>query len=49
MSPNISVPKADLLRHRFNFRLRDDADIVHFGWQPFSTVKKTDIEPELWP
>jgi hypothetical protein len=43
------VPRADLLRHRFNFRLGDSADIVHFGWQPFGTVKKTEIEPELWP
>jgi hypothetical protein len=43
------IPRADLLRHRFNFRLGDGADIIHFGWQPFGTVKKMDIEPELWP
>jgi len=49
VGPNICVPRADLLRHRFNFRLGDDADIVHFGWQPFGTIKMTDIEPELWP
>ena len=46
---NTRVPRADLLRHRFNFRLGDSADIVHFGWQPFGTVKKMEIEPELWP
>lgn len=43
------VPRADLLRHRFDFRLGDGDDIVHFGWQPFGTIKKTDIELELWP
>ena len=28
---DVLVPRADLLRHRFNFRLRDIADIVHYG------------------
>jgi hypothetical protein len=46
---NALVPRADLLRHRFNFRLGDVADIVHFGWQPCGVLRKTDIEPELWP
>ena len=46
---NVMVSRADLLRHRFNFRLGDGADIVHFGWQPFGTIRKTDIELELWP
>ncbi|PSS10592.1 hypothetical protein M430DRAFT_176518 [Amorphotheca resinae ATCC 22711] len=49
LSQNAQVPRADLFRHRFNFRLGDGADIIHFGWQPFGTVKKTEIEPELWP
>jgi hypothetical protein len=49
LSHDARIPRADLLRHRFNFRLGDGADIIHFGWQPFGTVKKMEIEPELWP
>lgn len=47
MFPDDMVPRADLLRHRFNYRITDSADIVHFGWQPFGDVKKADVEPEL--
>jgi len=49
IDPDADVPRADLFRHRFNFRLGDGDDIIHFGWQPFGTIKKADIEPELWP
>ncbi|KAF4627263.1 hypothetical protein G7Y89_g10892 [Cudoniella acicularis] len=42
------VPRSDLLRHRFNFRL-NDFDMPRFGWQPFGHVIKHEIEPELWP
>lgn len=42
------VPRSDLLRHRFNFRL-GDPDILRFGWQPPGHVPKQQIEPELWP
>jgi len=49
LSQNSQVLRTDLLRHRFEFRLGDGADIVHFGWQPFGTVEKTEVEPELWP
>ncbi|KAF4635377.1 hypothetical protein G7Y89_g2724 [Cudoniella acicularis] len=41
------VPAADVLRHRFNFRLADE-HILYFGWQPFGVIQKKDIEPELW-
>jgi hypothetical protein len=46
---NAEVPRADVLRHRFNSQLGDDTQIVHFGWEPFGTIKKTEIEIELWP
>ena len=49
IDPDDMVPRADILRHRFNYRLGDTADIVHFGWQPFGAVKKAEVEPELWP
>jgi len=42
------VPRSDLLRHRFNFRL-GGLDVLRFAWQPFGYVKKEEIEPELWP
>ncbi|RDL41153.1 uncharacterized protein BP5553_01132 [Venustampulla echinocandica] len=42
------VSRADLLRHRFNFRPRDSAGL-YFGWQPFGAVAKAQVEPELWP
>ena len=42
------VPRSDLLRHRFNFRL-GDGDYIRFGWQPIGYVTKEQIEPELWP
>ncbi|CAM6004408.1 unnamed protein product [Sphagnum balticum] len=41
------VPRSDLLRHRFNFRL-GDLDALRFGWQPVGHVLKQQIEPELW-
>ncbi len=41
------VARSDLLRHRFNFRLGDEA-ALRFGWQPFGYVPKQQIEPELW-
>lgn len=43
------VSRADMLRHRFNFRLGDDSIIVHHGWEPCGKIRKQDIEPELWP
>lgn len=49
VNENAHIPRADVLRHRFNFRLGDSTDIVHFGWEPFGTMMKTEIEPELWP
>ena len=42
------IPRSDLLRHRFNFRL-GDPNCIRFGWQPFGSVSKEQIEPELWP
>jgi hypothetical protein len=45
----VSSSAASASAHGFKFRLGDGADIMHFGWQPFGTVKKTDIEPALWP
>jgi hypothetical protein len=42
------IPRSDLLRHRFNFRL-GDPDPIRFGWQPPGYVPKEQIEPELWP
>ncbi|KAG9228320.1 hypothetical protein BJ875DRAFT_446985 [Amylocarpus encephaloides] len=42
------VPRSDLLRHRFNFRL-GDPEYIRFGWQPFGYATKEQIEPELWP
>ncbi|KAF4636207.1 hypothetical protein G7Y89_g1863 [Cudoniella acicularis] len=45
---DIFVSTADVLRHRFNFRLAEK-DTFYFGWQPFGTIKMEQIEPELWP
>ncbi|PQE27429.1 hypothetical protein CJF31_00009032 [Rutstroemia sp. NJR-2017a BVV2] len=45
---DVQVPRSDLLRHRFNFRLSDQDDL-RFGWQPKGHVSKEQIEPELWP
>lgn len=45
---DVLVSTADVLRHRFNFRLADK-DTFYFGWQPFGTMKMEQIEPELWP
>jgi hypothetical protein len=42
------IPRSDLMRHRFNFRL-GYPDFIRFGWQPFGSVEKKEIEPELWP
>jgi hypothetical protein len=42
------IPRSDLLRHRFNFRL-GHPDSIRYGWQPFGYVAKEQIEPELWP
>ncbi|KAG4433341.1 hypothetical protein IFR05_011169 [Cadophora sp. M221] len=42
------VNTADVLRHRFNFRLADTGPPC-FGWQPFGTMRIDQIEPELWP
>ncbi|KAE9373832.1 hypothetical protein N431DRAFT_337065 [Stipitochalara longipes BDJ] len=42
------IPRSDLMRHRFNFRL-GYPDFIRFGWQPFGFVEKKEIEPELWP
>lgn len=42
------VPRADLLRHRFNFRLQDEA-YRKLSWRPFGHVTKELIEPDLWP
>ncbi|KAH9212353.1 hypothetical protein DL95DRAFT_525191 [Leptodontidium sp. 2 PMI_412] len=41
------VPRSDLLRHRFNFRL-GDLNYIRSGWQPFGRVTKKQIEPDLW-
>jgi hypothetical protein len=43
-----SVSRADLLRHRYNFRLQDAAS-TPVSWRPFGKVAWADIEPELWP
>ncbi|PVH68988.1 hypothetical protein DL98DRAFT_578564 [Cadophora sp. DSE1049] len=41
------ISRADLLRHRLNFRL-GDSDTIHFGWEPpLGSIKKAQVEPEL--
>ncbi|RDW80323.1 hypothetical protein BP6252_04961 [Coleophoma cylindrospora] len=42
------VPRSDILRHRFNFRLGEPC-YVRFGWQPFGYAIMDQIEPDLWP
>lgn len=42
------VPRADLLRHRYNLSLRDMSS-TRFSWRPFGEVCKSDIELFLWP
>ena len=42
------VPMADLLRHRYNFRLQDVSSPL-LSWRPFGSVSKDVVEPELWP
>ena len=42
------VPRADVLRCRDLFRLQDTL-ILPFSWRPFGDIRKTDIEPEVWP
>jgi hypothetical protein len=46
--PKELVPLADLLRHRYNFRLQDESSRT-LSWRPFGTIGKEFIEPELWP
>ncbi|KAH9204586.1 hypothetical protein DL95DRAFT_418147, partial [Leptodontidium sp. 2 PMI_412] len=41
------VPRSDLVRHRFNFRL-GDPDILRYGWQPMGYVIKDQVKRELW-
>jgi hypothetical protein len=38
-----------VLRPCFNSRLGDVDQILHVGRPPFGTMKKMEIEPELWP
>lgn len=42
------VTRADLLKHRYNFCLRDTAS-VPLSWRPFGVVPMEAIELELWP
>ncbi|KAH6988778.1 hypothetical protein BKA56DRAFT_574578 [Ilyonectria sp. MPI-CAGE-AT-0026] len=42
------VPRADLLRLRYNFRLQDTTSVL-LSWRPFGVVPKQEIELELWP
>lgn len=42
------VSRADLLRCRFDFRLQYSASTL-LSWRPFGYIKKTQVEPELWP
>ncbi|KAI1502668.1 hypothetical protein F5X99DRAFT_407744 [Biscogniauxia marginata] len=41
------VSRADLLRHRYNFRLQDTSPAL--SWRPFGYVAKDTVELELWP
>ncbi|KAI0430730.1 hypothetical protein F5Y09DRAFT_220431 [Xylaria sp. FL1042] len=42
------VSRADLLRHRYNFRLQDTTSPL-LSWRPFGYVAKDTIELDLWP
>ncbi|KAK3936439.1 hypothetical protein QBC46DRAFT_419368 [Diplogelasinospora grovesii] len=42
------VSRTDLLRHRYNFSLQDDASI-NSPWRPFGYIAKELIELDLWP
>ncbi|KAL2187929.1 hypothetical protein L209DRAFT_754112 [Thermothelomyces heterothallicus CBS 203.75] len=47
-SPEDLVPRSDLLRHRYNFRLQDEST-SNLSWRPFGHIAKKLIEPDLWP
>ncbi|KAL2176555.1 uncharacterized protein P884DRAFT_260573 [Thermothelomyces heterothallicus CBS 202.75] len=44
--PKGQVSRADVLRHRYNFRLQEDA---YLSWRPFGYIAKELLEPDLWP
>ena len=46
--PEEPVSRADLLRHRDNFRLQEEAFRTS-AWRPFGYVARDLIEPDLWP
>ncbi|KAL2020761.1 hypothetical protein VTK56DRAFT_7959 [Thermocarpiscus australiensis] len=46
--PADPVSRADLLQHRYNFRLQD-ATSRPLSWRPFGYVARDVIEPDLWP
>lgn len=46
--PNSLISAADVLRHRFNFRLAVQ-DAFFFGWPPPGFLRKEALERELWP
>ncbi|KAF4968016.1 hypothetical protein FZEAL_10448 [Fusarium zealandicum] len=43
-----AVPRAALLQHRHTLTLRDPWPLF-YGWQPFGSVPKDAIEPDLYP
>ncbi|KIH94031.1 hypothetical protein SPBR_05697 [Sporothrix brasiliensis 5110] len=42
------IARSDLLWHRMNFNLQDRASIP-LAWRPFGHVRKSCIEPDIWP
>ncbi|KAK6841031.1 hypothetical protein PG987_001891 [Apiospora arundinis] len=47
LSETDRVPRSDVLRYRFNYRLERLMTIS--AWKPFGSIAKSDIELELWP
>ncbi|KAH9909258.1 hypothetical protein F4778DRAFT_716006 [Xylariomycetidae sp. FL2044] len=46
--PKDLVPRAELLRHRYNFRLQNAYSVL-LSWTPFGFIPKEAIEVDLWP
>ncbi|KAM5347212.1 hypothetical protein ACJ41O_010217 [Fusarium nematophilum] len=43
-----AVPRADVLRCRFDLKLQDYASTL-LAWRPFGYMRKAEVEPDLWP
>ncbi|KAL1858122.1 hypothetical protein VTK73DRAFT_7936 [Phialemonium thermophilum] len=43
------VPRVDVLRCRYNYNLRDESWNLATPWTPLGTIRKTEVEVDIWP